>query len=319
MPRGVALPLVLFVVGCGTAAGARERSTPPPVVARAPVVASPSSAAASPVVAPVVAPIEGELPRRCDDMLLVPAGPFLMGAVSGGEADEQPRHEVTLPAFYLDETEVTNQAYAEAVAAGVCDPPLPGSATANGYGPDRHFRGPRQPVSSISWDNAHAYCAWRGKRLPSEAEWEKAARGSDERRYPWGDEPPNETLARYESQVTSDVGTHPAGAGPYGHLDLAGNVWEWVEDVYDPYAYRRPSAAEGHGGSCEQSLAAFDELRRRGQQGFTGSNPIPTECERVLRGGAFNYHPTGLRVTNRVHHPGRYRLVMSGFRCAKDP
>ncbi|MEZ4438688.1 MAG: formylglycine-generating enzyme family protein [Polyangiaceae bacterium] len=262
---------------------------------------------------------EEELPRRCDDMLLVPAGPFMMGAVSGGEADEQPRHEVVLPAFYLDETEVTNQAYAEAVAAGVCDPPHPGSASANGYGPDRRFRGPRQPVSSISWDSARAYCAWRGKRLPSEAEWEKAARGSDERRYPWGDEPPNEALARYESQVTSDVGTHPAGAGPYGHLDLAGNVWEWVEDVYDPYAYRRPSAAEGRGGSCEQSLAAFDELRRRGQQGFTGSNPIPTECERVLRGGAFNYHPTGLRVTNRVHHPGRFRLVMSGFRCARDP
>ncbi|MCA9620379.1 MAG: SUMF1/EgtB/PvdO family nonheme iron enzyme, partial [Myxococcales bacterium] len=119
---------------------------------------------------------EEELPRRCDDMLLVPAGPFMMGAVSGGEADEQPRHEVVLPAFYLDETEVTNQAYAEAVAAGVCDPPHPGSASANGYGPDRRFRGPRQPVSNISWDSARAYCAWRGKRLPSEAEWEKAAR-----------------------------------------------------------------------------------------------------------------------------------------------
>ena len=252
-------------------------------------------------------------------MLLVPAGPFTMGADTGGEPDEWPQHEVTLPAFYLDETEVTNEAYAEGVAAGVCKPPYPKSARANGYGSDKRFRGPKQPVSSISWDNAVAYCTWRGKRLPTEAEWEKAARGTDGRRYVWGNDAPEAKHGRFAQGVTADVGTHPDGDGPYGHHDLAGNVWEWVADVYDPYAYRRDGAAEGRGGTCEETLRAFDELRRNNREGFTGSNPIPKECERVLRGGAFNYHATGLRVTNRVHHPGRYRLVMSGFRCAQDP
>ena len=124
--------------------------------------------------------------------------------------------------------------------------------------------------------------------------------------------------SREVSGATSDVGSHPLGRGPYGHLDLAGNVWEWLADEYDPYAYRRVTAAEGKPGSCPEILTALAELRRTHRDGFTGSNPIPTECEHVLRGGAFNYSRTGLRATNRVHHPGRFRLVMSGFRCAKD-
>jgi iron(II)-dependent oxidoreductase len=119
-------------------------------------------------------------------------------------------------------------------------------------------------------------------------------------------------------ESTDDVGTHPSGAGPYGHLDLVGNVWEWMEDEYDPYAYLRPSAGQGRPGTCPEILKALSELRAQGKQGFTGKNPLPTECERVLRGGAFNYDAPGLRASNRVHHPGRFRLVMSGFRCAKD-
>ena len=259
------------------------------------------------------------LPDRRDGMILVPAGTFVMGADAGGELDEHPAHEVTLGAFYLDETEVTNEAYGRAVEAGVVKPPHPRSADANGFGPDRRFRGPRQPVSSISWHDARAYCLWLGKRLPSEAEWERAARGDDGRRYPWGDEAPTAERGCFSTSVTAEVGRHPAGRGPFGHLDLAGNVWEWLEDVYDPYAYRREGAAHGGQPTCEESLEAFAELRRRGMQGFTGSNPIPDECERVLRGGAFNYHPSGLRSSNRVHHPPRYRLVMSGVRCAADP
>jgi formylglycine-generating enzyme required for sulfatase activity len=99
---------------------------------------------------------------------------------------------------------------------------------------------------------------------------------------------------------------------------MAGNVWEWMEDLYDPYAYRRPGADRGIPGTCEEVMAAQDELRRGKRQGFTGTNPIPAECERVLRGGAFNYDAPGLRASNRVHHPGRFRLIMSGMRCAKD-
>lgn len=258
------------------------------------------------------------LPTRIDGMILVPAGPFVMGADEGGEPDEWPSHTVTLPAYYLDEFEVTNGEYARCVEARTCPPPEPKNADKNGVGPDKRFRGPKQPVSSVSWDSARAYCGFVGKRLPREAELEKAARGAEGRRYPWGDAPPSPERAVFASSVTADVGTHPDGRGPYGHHDLAGNVWEWAEDVYDPFAYRRPFASEGRGGTCEDARKAHAELRRKHQEGFTGSNAIPTECERVLRGGGFNYHAKGLRATNRVHHPARYRMVMSGFRCARD-
>lgn len=252
------------------------------------------------------------------DMLLVPGGSFTMGADHGGQEDEHPAHTVTIPSFWLDRTEVTNQAYELCVTAGVCRPHDPTSASLNHFGSDAPFRGPSQPISCVSWDDARTYCEHLGKRLPTEAEWEKAARGTDARRYPWGDTATTHELAVFETDRTADVGTHPDGAGPYGHLDLAGNVWEWVADIYDPYAYRRAGAAKGIGGTCEETLAALKELRDSGRRGFTGSNPIPIECERVLRGGAFNYDGNGLRSSNRVHHPGRFRLIMSGFRCAKD-
>lgn len=252
-------------------------------------------------------------------MRLVPGGTFTMGADTGGEPDEHPAHPVTVAAFYLDTTEVTNEAYQACVEAGACEPPYAESAALNGYGSDRAFRAPRQPVSAIRWFDADAFCRFVGKRLPTEAEWERAARGDDGRRYPWGDEPPDASRGRYRSRVTVEVGSFPAGAGPYGHLDLAGNVWEWVADPYHPLAYRAEGADEGRVPTCEAAEAAYATLRAEGQQGFTGSNPIPDTCERVLRGGAFNYFPRGLRATNRVHHEPEARLVMSGFRCAADP
>lgn len=250
------------------------------------------------------------------DMLPVPGGRFTMGTDSGGEEDEHPAHTVTLDPFLLDRTEVTNSAYAECVGAGAC----------KSAGEDKAYARPRQPVVGVSWDDAKAYCAWRGKRLPWEAEFERAARGADDRRYPWGNEPPTPERAAFGRALgmgpghgtTDDVASHPAGRGPYGHDDLAGNVWEWMEDEYDPLAYRRIGAKEGRPGSCADILASQEQLRQEGKQGFTGSNPIPRICEHVLRGGAFNYDGPGLRATNRVHHPGRFRLVMAGFRCAKD-
>jgi len=246
-------------------------------------------------------------------MLLVPAGPFTMGADSGGEEDEHPAHTVTLPAFLLDRTEVTNAAWDECVASKVCRPK---SELVRKEHPD--FDGPVRPVTGVSWDDARTYCAWRGKRLPREAEFEKAVRGSDGRRFPWGDEAPDHDKTTFATWRPDEVGTHTAGRGPYGHDDLAGNVWEWLEDEYDPYAYRRPTAAEGAPGSCPEILAALGELRREGKQGFTGSNPIPVECEHSIRGGAYNFGPDGLRSTNRVHHPGRFQIPMLGLRCAKD-
>ena len=250
-------------------------------------------------------------------MRRVPGGRFPMGSDEGGEPDEHPAHPVTVAPFWLDVTEVSNGEYARCVEARVCRPHDPSNAFHNGFD-DRAFRGGSQPVSGVSWDDAVTYCRWRDKRLPSEAEWERAARGDDGRRYPWGNEAPDPERAVFGTHVTADVGTHPAGRGPYGHDDLAGNVWEWVSDFYDPVAYGRSGAAEGKPGSCPEILRTLAELRTKRREGFTGSNPIPTECERVLRGGAFNYHRTGLRASNRVHHPGRFRLVMSGFRCARD-
>jgi formylglycine-generating enzyme required for sulfatase activity len=285
----------------GSIALASERVSPP---------------AARATAAPAAEPEPGSTTTPAG-MFPVPEGSFMMGADEGGEPDERPAHLVTVRGFWLDTTEVTNAAYARCVEASACRPHSPRNAASHGLD-DRTFRSPRQPVSGVSWDDALGYCRWVEKRLPTEAEFERASRGEDGRRYPWGSEPPRAELVVFGTSVTHEVGAHPRGAGPYGHLDLAGNVWEWIADEYDPYAYRRASAPEGKPGECAEILAAQNELRRAGQQGFTGSNPIPTECEHVLRGGAFNSTPAPLRTMNRVHHPGRFRLVMSGFRCAKD-
>jgi formylglycine-generating enzyme required for sulfatase activity len=247
-------------------------------------------------------------------MLLVPGGTFKMGTDEGGEGDEHPAHDVTVASFWLDKTEVTQTAYDECVKAQVCTPADPEIlATFSGL-----FRAPQKPVVGISWFSAREYCAWRGKRLPREAEFERAVRGTDGRRFPWGNDAPTKERSVFSTNAPEEVGTHPAGRGPYGHDDLAGNVWEWIEDDYDPFAYTRPSAAQGIPGECNQIVAAQDKLRAEGKQGFTGTNPIPSECEKSIRGGAYNYPAHGLRSTNRIHHPPRFKLRMTGVRCAKD-
>ncbi len=253
-----------------------------------------------------------------EGMLFVPAGTFTMGAESGGEEDERPAHPVTLEGFWLDRTPVTNDAYRVCVAEKVCREGDRTIASRRDAGSDADFLAARHPIVGVSWDDAKTFCSWAGKRLPREAEYERAMRGDDHRKYAWGDDPPSATTATFGRVIgwvgatTDEVGTHPAGRGPYGHDDLAGNVWEWCDDYYDPYAYRRTAPA-----TCAEIMATQDDLRARNLQGFTGSNPIPHECERVLRGGGFNYEAAGLRVTNRVHHPARYRMLMAGFRCAK--
>jgi formylglycine-generating enzyme required for sulfatase activity len=246
-------------------------------------------------------------------MLLVAGGEFTMGADDGGQEDEKPAHKVRLAAFYLDQLETTHAEYAECVSAGKCR--APDAKTLERF--RAHFVTPQRPVSGISWDDARAYCTYKGKRLPREAEFERAVRGDDGRKYTWGNATPTPEHTVFQTSKTAEVGTHPMGRGPYGHDDLAGNVWEWMEDAYDPFAYRREGAADGKPGTCEQIVRAQDELRKQGREGFTGSNPIPTVCERSIRGGAYNYDAHGLRSTNRVHHPGTYHLLMTGVRCAR--
>jgi formylglycine-generating enzyme required for sulfatase activity len=257
---------------------------------------------------------EASTSTSTSDMLLVPGGTFTMGSDSGGEGDEKPAHAVTLAPFWLDRTEVTQAAWEACVEAKAC--PAPDSGILMSFG--GLFKGPNRPVIGVSWFAARDYCKWKGKRLPREAEYERAVRGDDGRRYPWGADTPTRERTVFSANATEDVGTHPTGRGPYGHDDLAGNVWEWIEDDYDPFAYARPGAAAGKPGTCDEIIAAQNKLRAENKQGFTGTNPIPTECEKSIRGGAYNYPANGLRSTNRIHHPPSFKLRMTGVRCAKD-
>jgi eukaryotic-like serine/threonine-protein kinase len=174
-----------------------------------------------------------------DGMVLVsvPAGEFLMGATdadSQADSSEKPQHKVYLDAFWIDRTEVTAGQYAKCVAAWKCRKP----PRCTGAGKDDH------PVTCVTWQDAANYCAWAGRRLPTEAEWERAARGTDGRKYPWGNEAPDCARANYAGKDggcvggMAAVGSYPAGASPYGALDMAGNVWEWVNDWYDENYYR---------------------------------------------------------------------------------
>ena len=189
-------------------------------------------------------------------MLGIPGGPFKMGSDAGeGYPDEEPQHVVELSAYCIDRTEVTNAEYRQCVADGACGPldlggpvfPLP-----DDYDTNRTYD--QYPAANVRWTDALAYCEWAGKRLPTEAEWEKGARGGcevvqpescgpeDERVYPWGDAPPTCALTiagRHEPcrRGPEDVAARPAGASPYGLLGMAGNATEWVADWYDDAYY----------------------------------------------------------------------------------
>ncbi len=246
-------------------------------------------------------------PARADtQMVFIPPGPFAMG-FDRGSGDERPVHTVELSGYYLDRFEVTVAQYRACVAGGGCTPPHAGSRTyrlefegrfANWNQPGREHH----PVNAVSWAQADQYCRWAGKRLPSEAEWEKAA-GGDGRRYPWGDEE-----ASCDRIVMDDggdgcgqdntwpVGSKPAGASPYGVMDLAGNVWEWVADWYDHGYYGRAPLADPF-------------------------NADPgSESLKILRGGSLaDQNPHIHTVTNRLaYDPEQGYDYTVGFRCARS-
>ena len=155
-----------------------------------------------------------------------------------GLGDERPVHTVTLDAFWIDKTEVTNAMYALCVKAGNCPALAQRSSEMNQI----YFGNPQfdnYPVINVSWDNANAYCKWANRQLPTEAQWEKAARGSDGRTYPWGNTAPDQNRLNFGNFVgdTTEVGKYPTGASIYGATDLVGNVWEWVADWYDGSYY----------------------------------------------------------------------------------
>jgi len=175
---------------------------------------------------------------KTDGMVLVyvPAGNFLMGSVDGdplARGNEKPQHTVMVDAFWIDQTEVTNAQYRACLAAQACTNPQGfNSSTRADYFHDEKYA--NYPVVWVNWIQAGQYCTWAGRRLLSESEWEKAARGDDGRLYPWGNEPPDNTLLNFNlaAKDTTAVGSFPNGASPYGAFDLAGNVVEWVDGYY---------------------------------------------------------------------------------------
>jgi sulfatase modifying factor 1 len=229
-------------------------------------------------------------------MVYVPAGEFVMGAAdSDAQAndDEKPQHTVSLDAFWIDRTEVTRAQYKKCVQAGACQVPY--------YDSDFAASEARRPVEGISWQAAAAYCQWVGRQLPTEAQWEKAARGTDGRIYPWGNQ-----RATCEYAVMNDgsangcgkhntwpVGSKPRGASPYGALDMAGNTGEWVADWYDDKYYTDSPPQNPQG--------------------------PPSGQLRVYRGGLYYSFATAIRASVRGSSVPDGRESNLGFRCVASP
>jgi formylglycine-generating enzyme required for sulfatase activity len=197
-------------------------------------------------------------------MCAIPAGTFQMGAMNG-LLNEQPVHAVTLAAFELDEFEVTVSQYAACVAAGGCTATGTFSYCNAGIsGRDNH------PINCVDWEQATAYCAWAGKRLPTEEEWEYAARGTDGREYPWGNAAPGNQLCWSGGGTTQlrtcAVGSYPSGKSPFGGQDMSGNVWEWVSGLYASDYSSQPtgSARVYRGGGWSSNAASLVRSANRG-------------------------------------------------------
>jgi len=232
--------------------------------------------------------------------LYVPAGNFKMGTTNEGDwvgEDEFPLHEVKLNSFWMDKTEVTNDRYQKCVQAGNCTAPhSKASETRKSYYDDPNFS--EYPVIQVDWEQAKSYCQWAGRRLPTEAEWEKAARGPTERTFPWLGEGYGHDLATFDVDYhwpladTTRAGNFPKGASYYGVMDMAGNVYEWVADWYAADYYQHSPA----------------------------QNPMGPDqgIKRVIRGGAWTSDWTFLRTAARLSiYPGQFSDDV-GFRCAQS-
>ena len=246
------------------------------------------------------------------ELIFIPAGEFIMGRDPDPDPDlfwgaEAPAHKVYLDSYYIYRTEVTNAMYQVCVAEGAC--PKPGaidSETRENYYDNSEFS--NYPVIYVSWVGAVSYCQWANARLPTEAEWEKAARGDDGRYFPWGNTPLNGNLANFcdqncpgrEREIgledgyrdTAPVGSYSAGASPYGVLDMAGNVWEWASDFFDPGYY----------------------------QSSPSENPLGpgSGSRRVIRGGSWFNPASGIRTVARASQKPDMALDTIGFRCVVD-
>jgi len=221
------------------------------------------------------------------ELIYIPAGEFLMGSPSGeGESDEHPQHKVYLDAYYIGKYEVTNKQFAKFVQES--------GYQAEGDWKNYHTFGKgNHPVVGVSWNDAKAYCKWADLRLPTEAEWENAARGTDGRKYPWGNEWDASKCNNNSSKGTKLVGSYSNGASPYGCLDMSGNVWEWCSDWYgaDYYASSPQRNPEGPGSGNDH----------------------------ILRGGSWFYDLTdNLRCAYRLRYFPDYWSIDYGFRLCRS-
>jgi formylglycine-generating enzyme required for sulfatase activity len=229
-------------------------------------------------------------------MRLVPAGEFMMGSDDDSDIHNQ-SHNVYLGAFYMDLYEVTNAHYADCVTADICDPPHSDRTDFRSI----YYGNPEYdnfPVIYVDWMMAKTYCEWRGARLPTEAEWEKAARGTDGRSYPWGEGISCDN-ANYDGSTdfdtlcigdTTEVGSYESGRSPYGLYEMAGNVFEWVSSLYKPYPYDATDGREN----------------------------LTIGGSRVIRGGAWSEGPNDQRVFYRSWVGPDQSETAIGFRCARD-
>ena len=236
-------------------------------------------------------PISGSTKRRDTDgmeMVYVPEGSFTMGSWDGQD-DEVPVREVYLDGYWIDKFEVTNRQYEQCVNAGVCAKPAQTySNTRNSYFGNSQFAD--YPVIFIKWNDAQKYCRWVNADLPTEAQWEKAARGTDQRRYAWGDAEPNADRANSlnEYDDTLQVGSFPAGVSPYGAYDMTGNVWEWTRDYFS---------------------LKYDPNDTWNPLGVSGGD------EKVMRGGSWLSIDMITRAANRNDRSPNYTDNTIGFRC----
>ncbi len=225
------------------------------------------------------------------EMVFVPGGFFDMGSDVGDE-DEQPVRRVYLDDYWIDKFEVTNAQYAQCVSEGACTEP----SSTSSYTRENYFGNASYtdyPVVHITWYQAQNYCQWTGGNLPTEAQWEKAARGTDKREYPWGNETPDYSRANYDLSIgdTTAVGSYSSGASPYGAMDLAGNVGEWVQDGFAPYSLEKVY------------------------------NPIGTfnTPYRAIRGGNYFDLPSDIRSAYRFYGEPSLSGYDIGFRCILPP
>ena len=227
-------------------------------------------------------------------LIRIEAGKFAMGSVAGSdpfaEKTEKPQHMIHIADFWIEQTEVSNALYSICVTAGICTPPsIIASKTHSDYYNNSVYT--NYPVINVNYDQAKAYCEWVGARLPTEAEWEKAARYPDDRLYPWGDTAPNSNLVNYSGNIgdTTPVTSYAPGATPLGVLNMAGNVWEWVADWYAPDYYSVSPDKDPTGPA--------------------------TGTQRVVRGGSYGSEPQFLRTTNRFSRDPNKGYDSVGFRC----